>query len=323
DRQVHRRLGDGVLRRAAAAGRPRPARGDHRDRDRARRRAPERAARRGWRRRRADLDRDRDPHGRRRGGQHRLRPALGLHGRRRRRERRASAREAGAARGDPRVGGGPAPGARRGAAAIRGGAAALRPRRARARLLRRPRPAREQRGGGRPGGAGMRRVGPARAAAAWLAAGALGFGGCASSGATGELLYRAGDLRGAIESWRAENAKSLAPRIAAVEAELAARVQGYIANARALESEGRLAEALLDYRLALELQPDDADNLAHVQQLARDVVAKRGALLDAYRDVRARGDLAAAEPALQKLPQLDPFEPPYQAQHPKLQRPLA
>ncbi|HKA15088.1 MAG TPA: hypothetical protein VKH41_08730 [Myxococcota bacterium] len=165
----------------------------------------------------------------------------------------------------------------------------------------------------------MRRVGPARAAAAWLAAGALGFGGCASSGATGELLYRAGDLRGAIESWRAENAKSLAPRIAAVEAELAARVQGYIANARALESEGRLAEALLDYRLALELQPDDADNLAHVQQLARDVVAKRGALLDAYRDVRARGDLAAAEPALQKLRQLDPFEPAYQSEELKLQ----
>jgi tetratricopeptide (TPR) repeat protein len=146
--------------------------------------------------------------------------------------------------------------------------------------------------------------------AAWTLAAALV--GCASSGQEGELLYSAGDLHGAIESWRAADAKGLAPRIAEVEAELAARVSRYIATARALELEGRLAEALLDYRLALELQPDDAENLAHVQQLARAAAAQRTALLDAYRQVRARGDLAAAEPALEKLRRLDPFEPAYQ-----------
>lgn len=151
----------------------------------------------------------------------------------------------------------------------------------------------------------------ARTAAAWLGCGALWFG-CASPGAEGELLYSTGDLRGAIESWRAADAKGLAPRIAEVEAELAARVQRYIANARALESEGRLEEALLDYRLALELQPDDAANLAHVQQLARDAVAKRRALVEAYREVRARNDLAASQPALEKLRRLDPFDPAYQ-----------
>ncbi|TMA34391.1 MAG: hypothetical protein E6J87_07070 [Deltaproteobacteria bacterium] len=164
----------------------------------------------------------------------------------------------------------------------------------------------------------MSRAGVKRAAAACLASGALGLGGCASPGDTGELRYRAGDLRGAIESWRAEDAASLAPRIAEVDQELAARVQNYIANARALEGEGRLAEALLDYRLALELRPDDADNLAHVQALAREVVAKRSALLDAYREVRARGDLAAAQPALEKLRQIDPFEPAYQSEELRL-----
>jgi tetratricopeptide (TPR) repeat protein len=142
--------------------------------------------------------------------------------------------------------------------------------------------------------------------------------GCAASGERGELLYSAGDLRGAIDSWRSADAKRLAPRIAEVETELAGRVQRYVANARELEREGRLAEALLDYRLALELQPDDAETLAHVQQLARDAVAQRSALLDAYREVRARGDLAAAEPALAKLRRLDPIEPAYQIEEERL-----
>ena len=165
----------------------------------------------------------------------------------------------------------------------------------------------------------MRRVWIARAAAVWLGCGALGLAaGCASLGESGELLYSAGDLRGAIESWRAAGDPAVAPRIAAVEAELQSRVRRYIANARELEHEERLAEALLDYRLALELQPDDAENLAHVQQLARDVVARRSALLDAYREVRARGDLAAAEPALAKLRRLDPFEPAYQSEELRL-----
>ncbi len=157
----------------------------------------------------------------------------------------------------------------------------------------------------------------ARATAAWLGCGSLLLA-CASPGADGELLYSAGDLRGAIESWRAANSSSLAPRIAEVEAELAGRVQRYIANASELEREGRLEEALLDYRLALELQPDDAENLAHVQQLARDAVAQRRALVDAYREVRARGDLAAAESALEKLRRLDPFDPAYQSEELRL-----
>ena len=47
-------------------------------------------------------------------------------------------------------------------------------------------------------------------------------------------------------------------------------------------------------------------------------MAQRSALLDAYREVRARGDLAAAEPALEKLRRLDPFEPAYQSEELRL-----
>jgi len=157
-----------------------------------------------------------------------------------------------------------------------------------------------------------------RAAGALLACGALGLDGCASPGESGELFYGAGDLRGAIEAWRATDPDGHAQQIAAVEQELEARVQRYIANAQALEREGRIAEALLDYRLAFELRPDDAANLAHIQHLAREAITQRAALVEAYREVRARGDLAASMPALEKLRRLDPFEPAFQSEELRL-----
>lgn len=162
-----------------------------------------------------------------------------------------------------------------------------------------------------------------RAAAALLAGGALALVGCAAPGENGELIYSAGDLRGAIDAWRASDPDAHAARIAAVEQEIEGRVQRYIANARLLEREGRIAEALLDYRLAFELRPEDDANLEHIQQLAREAVTQRAALLGAYRDVRARGDLAAAVPALEKLRRLDPFEPAYQSEELRLRAAIA
>lgn len=169
----------------------------------------------------------------------------------------------------------------------------------------------------------MRRF-PASQCAAALAAGVavLGFG-CATPVDTGERLYRAGDLLGAIEHWRATDDPALAPRIAAVEAELDARADGYIANAREYEGLGRLAEAILDYRLALTLRPDDAESLAHVQALARTMLVQRAELLDSYRQVRARGDLEAAREALERLRRLDPFEPSYETEEHRLRAAIA
>jgi tetratricopeptide (TPR) repeat protein len=164
----------------------------------------------------------------------------------------------------------------------------------------------------------------ALSATAVLGSAALGLGGCASSAEEpGELFYQAGDLRGAIAIWRAADAAAFAPRIAAVEAELVKRAAGYIVSARELEREGRLAESLLDYRLALELQPEDEENLAHVQVLAREVGAQRAVLLEDYRRVRTRGDLAAAEQALELLRRLDPFEPAYETEELRLRAVIA
>jgi tetratricopeptide (TPR) repeat protein len=152
---------------------------------------------------------------------------------------------------------------------------------------------------------------------------ALAIAGCASPlGEQGEQLYRAGDLRGALESWRASDDDDLAPRIAAVERELTARVDGYVASARVLEREGRLAESILDYRLALALRPD-TETLAHVQMLARELMVQRAELRDAYRQVRQKGDLAAASQALERLRRLDPFEPEYETEGRRLRAAIA
>ncbi len=148
--------------------------------------------------------------------------------------------------------------------------------------------------------------------------------GCASSALEpGERLYREGDLRGALDVWRAADDSALAPRIDSVEAELAERAERYVESARRAEEEGRLAESILDYRLALALRPDDERTLAHVQVLARELVARREALLAAYRQVRAQNELGAAREALERLRALDPFEAAYEIEERRLRAAIA
>jgi tetratricopeptide (TPR) repeat protein len=147
--------------------------------------------------------------------------------------------------------------------------------------------------------------------------------GCVSALEQGELRYREGDRRGALEVWRAipEDASDRAAveaRIAAVEEELDRLAVSYVENAIALESEGRLAEAILDFRLALELEPEDEDSLAHVQQLARELASRRVALRSTYEEERAREDLEAARKTLEQLRQLDPFDPTYETEEREL-----
>ena len=98
--------------------------------------------------------------------------------------------------------------------------------------------------------------------------------GCTTPLAVGERLYREGDRLGALETWRAipENSSEspeAQERIAVVEEEFDRLVEQYKGWARDYEANEQLAESILDYRLALKLQPGDADTLAHVQQLAR------------------------------------------------------
>jgi len=152
----------------------------------------------------------------------------------------------------------------------------------------------------------MRRLSPVLLAVALLA--------CATPLDRGERLYREGDRLGALAAWRSvpegdgEHARAR-ERIAEVEEEFDRLVERYKSRARWLERQGRLAESILNYRLALELQPGDAATLAHVQSLARTLAARRAALLEEYERALAAGALSRADQRVRRLRALDAFDP--------------
>jgi tetratricopeptide (TPR) repeat protein len=151
-----------------------------------------------------------------------------------------------------------------------------------------------------------------RAVAATLLAGvALA---CTTPLELGERRYREGDRRAALEIWRSVQPdsfyyESTQQRIAEVEREFQQLVVRYKKRARYFEDRGRLAESILNYRLALELQPDDRETLAHVQELARTLAARRAEAREVFRERFEAGDLAGAREAVDELERLDPFSP--------------
>ncbi len=153
---------------------------------------------------------------------------------------------------------------------------------------------------------------------------ALSWAGCGTPLAAGERLYREGDRLAALETWRAipeddAGHEKAQERIAVVEEEFHQLVVRYKQRARYFEAKERLAESIINYRLALKLQPDDAETLAHVQDLARKVVRERLALRTQYRADFEAGNLAKAGASLKKLRTLDPFDPGLQAEERELQ----
>ncbi len=150
--------------------------------------------------------------------------------------------------------------------------------------------------------------------AARVATLALLLAGCTTPLERGERLYRQGDRLGALESWRAvpETASDHAgvqKRIEVVEAEFERLVVQYKQRGRYYEERGRLAESILNYRLALKLQRDDATTLAHVQRLARTLAARKEELQQGFQVAFDAGDLASARRGLARLRSLDPFDP--------------
>jgi tetratricopeptide (TPR) repeat protein len=146
---------------------------------------------------------------------------------------------------------------------------------------------------------------------------ALTWAGCGTPLAAGERLYREGDRLAALETWRAipeddAGYEKAHERIAVVEEEFQQLVVRYKQRARYFEAKERLAESIVNYRLALKLQPDDAETLAHVQELARKVVSERRALRAQYRADFDAGHLAKAGVSLEQLHTLDPFDPALQ-----------
>ena len=143
----------------------------------------------------------------------------------------------------------------------------------------------------------------------------------------GERLYHEGDRLRALEVWRAESddareSEAIQARITVVETEFERLVVQYKQRARYYEGKERLAESILNYRLALKLQPDDAETLAHVQQLARTLDTRKSRREESYRTAFEQGDLPAASRELAALRQLDPFDHELETDQRQLQRAL-
>ena len=160
-----------------------------------------------------------------------------------------------------------------------------------------------------------------RAPAALLA---LAVAGCTTTLESGERRYREGDRIGALEIWRTASESDpgypmIAERITELEHDVAQFVVRYKKRARYFEEEGRLAESIVNYRLALKLQPDDSATLDHVQRLARVLVASKADRKTAYRESLSEKNLAAASHSLEQLRALDPFDPELETEERQLE----
>jgi len=130
----------------------------------------------------------------------------------------------------------------------------------------------------------------------------------------GERRYQAGDPLAALAIWRGIESDAFEydgarRRIDEVEQEYGQLVRYNKKRALYYEERGRLAESVLNYRLALKLQKEDRATLAHVQELVRRLASQREAEREAMRNSFRNDDLANAHAALLRLRTLDPFSP--------------
>ncbi len=141
----------------------------------------------------------------------------------------------------------------------------------------------------------------------------LALAACTTPLEVGERRYREGDRLAALEVWRSIPEghplhDAAQERIGAVEREFRQLVLRFRQRGRYFEERGRLAESILNYRLALELKPDDRATLEHVQQLARVLAGRRSEVRRAFSRAFEQGELADARRHLAELRTLDPFD---------------
>jgi tetratricopeptide (TPR) repeat protein len=153
-----------------------------------------------------------------------------------------------------------------------------------------------------------------RSRSACICALLLTFLACAQDYERGAKLYAEGDVAGALGVWRAiPESSSEYPRAHArlqtVEGELSSSLARYEKRAQFFEGEGRLAEAVLYYRLALKLDPDRPATLERVQKLFRQLHDQEAAERQKLAAALAAGKLREANQSAEKLERLDPFDP--------------
>jgi len=140
------------------------------------------------------------------------------------------------------------------------------------------------------------------------------LGGCTTPVERAERLYRQGDLRGAVELWksvpegRRGHAEAQA-RLRVAQEEFERTLRRYEMRGHFYAVRGRLAEALLHYRLALKLDPARAPTLSQIQQIVRDLDAQTRTGREGLGQAMAHGDLATASEQIRALEKLDPFDP--------------
>ena len=152
-------------------------------------------------------------------------------------------------------------------------------------------------------------------AAGLVAAGLLAA--CTTALQRGERLYRQGDVVGALEVWRAVPEDSgeyagVQARLQAVESEFGRLRRRYAQRAAFFEAEGRLAEAVLYYRLARQIDPGREELLDRVQVLVRELLARTESERAALDAALEAGELPRAIHHADRLDALDPFDPSLQ-----------
>ncbi len=143
------------------------------------------------------------------------------------------------------------------------------------------------------------------------------FAACASPYERGEKLYRQGDLRSALEVWRGIDAEhrdyeKTSERLQVIDAEFERMLRRYEKRASFFESEGRLAEAVLYYRLTTKLDPARRPLLDRAQVLVRELDQKRTVERSNLTLALDEGRLHEASRHAEYLEKLDPFNPAIQ-----------
>jgi tetratricopeptide (TPR) repeat protein len=141
--------------------------------------------------------------------------------------------------------------------------------------------------------------------------------GCASRLDTADELYRQGALREAVGVWRSVPEDSgervrAQERLDVVEGELSRMLRRFEKQAAFFEAEGRLAEAVLYYRLALKLDAERGEALDRVQRLVRVLRTRSGQVRGEMLASLERGDLVAASRRADELLALNPLDPAVQ-----------
>lgn len=144
-----------------------------------------------------------------------------------------------------------------------------------------------------------------------------GLTACVTALDRGEGLYRQGDVLGALEVWRGVDEESseyaqVQTRLDVVASEFDRMLRRYEKRASFYESEGRLAEAALYYRLAYKMDPGRRALLGRVQQLVRELDRRQRKEHEGLEEALGSGNLKRASAHAARLELLDPFDPAVQ-----------